>query len=168
VSSRQLDGQHGLALTLRTRHTLEPLAWHWSHWPGPSLTLFHAPGNLTGNPSHPTVGLCLGPYGGPGGGAVSYERGTHAGNLTGNTALTAGIVLDTAHSDTVPTVPPSPAPPLRGSSPVLVMTARVGRARHGPLRHCPYGTPHTPSYLAVNFRELALPVRRERVVLGLM
>ena len=19
---------------LRTRHTLEPLAWHWSHWPG--------------------------------------------------------------------------------------------------------------------------------------
>ena len=24
----------------------------------------------------PTVGLCPGPYGGPGGGAVSYERGT--------------------------------------------------------------------------------------------
>jgi len=20
--------------SLRTRHTLEPLAWHWSHWPG--------------------------------------------------------------------------------------------------------------------------------------
>ena len=20
--------------TLRTRHTLEPLSWHWSHWPG--------------------------------------------------------------------------------------------------------------------------------------
>ena len=27
----------------------------------------------------PTLGLCLGPYGGPGGGEVSYERGTHAG-----------------------------------------------------------------------------------------
>ena len=27
-------------------------------------------------PLHPTVGLCLGPYGGPRGGAVSYERGT--------------------------------------------------------------------------------------------
>jgi len=25
------------------------------------------------------VGLCLGPYGGPGGGAVSYERGTPVG-----------------------------------------------------------------------------------------
>jgi hypothetical protein len=26
----------------------------------------------------PTVGLCLGPYGGPSGGGVSYERGTPA------------------------------------------------------------------------------------------
>jgi len=23
-----------LSESLRTRHTLEPLAWHWSHWPG--------------------------------------------------------------------------------------------------------------------------------------
>ena len=30
-------------------------------------------------PGHPTPGLCLGPYGGPMGGAVSYERGTPVG-----------------------------------------------------------------------------------------
>jgi len=24
----------GLGGALRTRHTLEPFAWHWSHWPG--------------------------------------------------------------------------------------------------------------------------------------
>jgi len=22
------------SVALRTRHTMEPLAWHWSHWPG--------------------------------------------------------------------------------------------------------------------------------------
>ena len=30
----------------------------------------------TVSPSDPAVGLCLGPYGGPGGGSISYERGT--------------------------------------------------------------------------------------------
>ena len=28
-------------------------------------------------PSGPTVGVCLGPYGGPRGVAISYERGIH-------------------------------------------------------------------------------------------
>ena len=30
----------------------------------------------TASPQDPTAGLCLGPYGGPRGWAVSYERGT--------------------------------------------------------------------------------------------
>ena len=29
---------HALTVSLRTRHTLEPLAWHWSHWPGKLVT----------------------------------------------------------------------------------------------------------------------------------
>ena len=32
-------------------------------------------------PKDPTVDLCLGPYQSPGGGAVSYERGTPVVNL---------------------------------------------------------------------------------------
>ena len=31
----------------------------------------------TALPQNPTGGLCLGPHGSPGGGAVSYERGAH-------------------------------------------------------------------------------------------
>ena len=32
-----VDGTRSKALCLRTRHTLEPLAWHWSQWPGQSV-----------------------------------------------------------------------------------------------------------------------------------
>jgi hypothetical protein len=28
------SGHYSLLDALRTRHTMEPLAWHWSHWPG--------------------------------------------------------------------------------------------------------------------------------------
>ena len=30
----------------------------------------------------PTVGICLGPYGGPRGGALSYQRGTYVEDVT--------------------------------------------------------------------------------------
>ena len=35
----------------------------------------------TAPPQDPTVGLCLGPYGGPRGGAVYYDRGTFVSTL---------------------------------------------------------------------------------------
>ena len=44
-----------------------------SHYRGTSLIRKNAP------PYDPTVGLCLGPYGGPRGVAVSYKRGTPVG-----------------------------------------------------------------------------------------
>jgi len=33
-------GSGRFQVNLRTRHTLEPLAWHWSHWPGRLVNRF--------------------------------------------------------------------------------------------------------------------------------
>ena len=45
----------------------------------PAMLLLAAARSVTSPPQDPAVGLCPGPYGGPGGWAFSHERGTPEG-----------------------------------------------------------------------------------------